>query len=98
MAVVVTVAKGYDLGYIWKTQGQASAGRTPGGYYINAAQAGNRPGGGGAREHKPSVSHPARLLSAGPMTRFTSSAIRGPGTCSAGRVAATRRSPITWPS
>ena len=38
MAVVVTVAKGYDLGYIWKTQGQASAGRTPGGYYINAAQ------------------------------------------------------------
>ena len=44
MAVVVTVAKGYDLGYIWKTQGQASAGRTPGGYYINAAQAGEPPG------------------------------------------------------
>ena len=38
--MVVTVAKGYDLDYIWKTQGQASAGRTPGGYYINAAQAG----------------------------------------------------------
>jgi hypothetical protein len=44
LAVVVTVAKGYDLGYIWKTQGQASAGRTPGGYYINAAQAGEPPG------------------------------------------------------
>ena len=44
MAVVVTVAKGYDLGYIWKTQGQASAVRTPGGYYINAAQAGEPPG------------------------------------------------------
>ena len=44
MAVVVTVAKGYDLGYIWKTQGQASAGRTTGGYYINAAQAGEPPG------------------------------------------------------
>ena len=44
MAVVVTVAKGYDLGYIWKTQGQASAERTPGGYYINAAQAGEPPG------------------------------------------------------
>ena len=44
MAVVVTVAKGYDLGYIWKTQGQASAARTPGGYYINAAQAGEPPG------------------------------------------------------
>jgi hypothetical protein len=37
LAVVVTVAKGYDLGYIWKTQGEA-AGRTAGGYYINAAQ------------------------------------------------------------
>ena len=52
VAVVVTVAKGYDLGYIWKTQGQASAGRTIGGYYINAAQAGEPPGrwsGPGAR-------------------------------------------------
>ena len=28
MAVVVTVAKGYDLGYIWKNQGQAGAERT----------------------------------------------------------------------
>ena len=43
MAVVVTVAKGYDLGYIWKTQGE-TAGRTAGGYYINAAQAGEPPG------------------------------------------------------
>ena len=43
MAVVVTIAKGYDLGYIWKTQGKA-AGRTTGGYYINAAQAGEPPG------------------------------------------------------
>ena len=43
MAVVVTVAKGYDLGYVWKTQGEA-AGRTTGGYYINAAQAGEPPG------------------------------------------------------
>ena len=44
MAVVVTVAKGYDLGYIWKTQGQASAEHAPGGYYINAAQTGEPPG------------------------------------------------------
>jgi hypothetical protein len=44
LAVVVTVAKGYDLGYIWKTQGQTSAERTLGGYYINAAQAGEPPG------------------------------------------------------
>jgi len=39
LAVVVTVAKGYDLGYIWKTQGETAAGR-----YINAAQAGEPPG------------------------------------------------------
>jgi TrwC relaxase len=44
LAVVVTVAKGYDLDYIWKTQEQASGARTPGGYYINAAQAGEPPG------------------------------------------------------
>ena len=43
MAVVVTIAKGYDLGYIWKTQDHA-AGRTTGGYYIDAAQAGEPPG------------------------------------------------------
>ena len=52
MAVVVTVAKGYDLGYIWKTQGAGQRGRTTGGYYINAAQAGEPPGrwwGPGAR-------------------------------------------------
>ena len=43
MAVVVTVAKGYDLGYIWKTQGDAAS-HTVGGYYIDAAQAGEPPG------------------------------------------------------
>ena len=43
MAVVVTVAKGYDLGYIWKTQSEA-AGHAIGGYYVNAAQAGEPPG------------------------------------------------------
>ena len=42
--MVVTVAKGYDLGYIWKTQGQATAEHSAGGYYINAAQAGEPPG------------------------------------------------------
>jgi TrwC relaxase len=44
LAVVVTVAKGYDLGYIWKTQDEAASGRTMGGYYLNAAQAGEPPG------------------------------------------------------
>ena len=31
LAVVVTVGKGYDLGYIWKTQGE-TAGRITGGW------------------------------------------------------------------
>ena len=44
MAAVVTVAKGYDLGYVWKNQGQPGPERSTGGYYINAAQAGEPPG------------------------------------------------------
>jgi len=43
LAVVVTVAKGYDLSYIWKTQDR-TAERAAGGYYLNAAQAGEPPG------------------------------------------------------
>ena len=44
LAVVVTVAKGYDLGYIWRTQAQPGPPRTTGGCYINAAQADEPPG------------------------------------------------------
>src|SRR5215470_1515859 len=45
MAVVVTAAKGYDLGYVWKNQAHKDgAEQTVGGYYINAAQAGEPPG------------------------------------------------------
>jgi hypothetical protein len=46
VAVVVTVAKGYDLGYVWKNQGQKrhEPEKGIGGYYINAAQAGEPPG------------------------------------------------------
>ena len=45
MAVVVTVAKGYDLGYVWKNQAhKEGAEQTVGGYYISAAQAGEPPG------------------------------------------------------
>jgi hypothetical protein len=44
MAVVVTVAKGYDLDYVWKNQGQPGPEQSTGGYYINAAQAGEPPG------------------------------------------------------
>ena len=46
MAVVVTIAKGYDLSYIWKTQDHA-ADRTTGGRYLNAARKENRPAAGG---------------------------------------------------
>src|ERR1035441_2673552 len=44
LAVVVTVAKGYDLDYIWKNQGPGAAERSTGGYHINAAQPGEAPG------------------------------------------------------
>jgi hypothetical protein len=43
LAVVVTIAKGYDLGYIWKTQEHAPE-PAAGGYYLDAAQAGEPPG------------------------------------------------------
>jgi hypothetical protein len=44
MAVVITVAKGYDLDYVWKNQGQPGLERSTGGYYLNGAQAGEPPG------------------------------------------------------
>jgi conjugative relaxase-like TrwC/TraI family protein len=44
VAVVVTAASGYDLGYVWKNQGQPAPERTAGGYYINAARDGEPPG------------------------------------------------------
>ena len=45
MAVVVTAASGFDLGYVWKNQaGHTEPERSAGGYYINAAQAGEPPG------------------------------------------------------
>ncbi len=46
MAVVVTAKSGYDLGYVWKGQGQGQlqGEQSAGGYYINAAQAGEAPG------------------------------------------------------
>ncbi len=97
MAVVVTVAKGYDLGYVWKNQGQAVAEQSTGGYYINAAQGGEPPGrwwGPGAAalglaegeivERRP---YDAVYKQVNPRT----------GRSSAGGVAATRSSPTTWP-
>ena len=43
VAVVVTAASGYDLGYVW--HGAAHTGeRTAGGYYLNASLQGEAPG------------------------------------------------------
>jgi conjugative relaxase-like TrwC/TraI family protein len=46
VAVVVTVAKGYDLGYVWKNQGlsEHQPEKGAGGYYISGAQRGEPPG------------------------------------------------------
>src|SRR5215475_8833673 len=45
VAVVVTAASGFDLGYVWKNQaGRGAAERSAGGYYINAVLAGEPPG------------------------------------------------------
>src|SRR2546430_6119431 len=42
LAVVVTIAKGYDLSYIWKTQ-NPTADRTTGGDHLNTPPAGRPP-------------------------------------------------------
>lgn len=45
MGVIVTVAQGFDLGYVWANQGGGrEAGSSAGGYYIDAAQDGEPPG------------------------------------------------------
>jgi AAA domain/TrwC relaxase len=44
MAVVVTAASGYDLGYVWKGQGQVAPEKSAGGYYMNAALSGEAEG------------------------------------------------------
>lgn len=43
MAVRVSATSGFDLGYVWRNLGGEPE-RTAGGYYINAAQAGEPPG------------------------------------------------------
>jgi hypothetical protein len=45
VGVIVNAVSGYDLGYVWTNQGaQGQPEATAGGYYINAAQAGEPPG------------------------------------------------------
>ena len=41
MAVMATIAKGYDLDYAWRAVGEAYRGA---GYYLAAAEAGEPPG------------------------------------------------------
>ena len=94
LAVVVTIAKGYDLGYTWKTQDH-SAGRTTGGTTSTPPRPGNHPAAGGDREHKPSASPPARESTASRTTRSTSRPTHTPAPNSAGPAAATRPSPTT---
>ena len=65
MAVVVTAASGFDLGYVWKNQaGHSEPERSAGGYYINAAQAVSRQAGGGVLVPRRSGSARARWWSA----------------------------------
>jgi hypothetical protein len=42
LAVIVTLSKGYDLGYIWKQVDQSPA-KDPAGYYIQASESGGEP-------------------------------------------------------
>ena len=96
LAVVVTVAKGYDLGYVWKNQGQPGAEQTTGGYYINAAQAGEPPGrwwGPGAQALGFAA---GQVVEREPYDAVYQQIDPRTGESSAGRAAATRSSPITW--
>jgi TrwC relaxase len=43
VAVVVTAASGYELGYVWRSCGKTGE-RTAGGYYLNASLQGEAPG------------------------------------------------------
>jgi len=96
LAVVVTIAKGYDLGYIWKTHDHTAEPGT-GGYYIDAAQAGEPPGrwwGPGAQALGLTPGQTVQRMPYDAVYRQTD-----PRTgARLGRpAAATRRSPTTWP-
>ena len=94
--MVVTVAKGYDLEYIWKNQGRAGAERSTGGYYINAAQAGEAPGrwwGLGARALG---LLPGQVVKRAPYKAVYQQRDPRPGTSWGGRAAAMPSSLISW--
>jgi hypothetical protein len=72
VAVVVTVAKGYDLGYVWKNQGHKEhlPEKSVGGYYLNAAQHGEPPGRKNARWSRLAGVQRAEVYWAGREQRF----------------------------
>lgn len=78
MAVVVTVAKGYDLDYIWKTQGQPIPSVPAAGTTSTPSRPANHQADGGAPEPKPSASEQVRSSSASRTTRCTSSRTHAP--------------------
>ena len=71
LAVVVTIAKGYDLGYIWKTQDHATPSAPPAATTSTPPRPGNHPAAGGDPAPRPSASPPARSSNASPTTRST---------------------------
>ena len=82
--MVVTVAKGYDLGYVWKNQARPEPSGRPAATTSTPPRPGSRRAGGGGRERKRSASPQARWSSAGRTTRFTSSVDPRTGESSAG--------------
>ena len=78
MAVVVTVAKGYDLDYIWKSQGRLTPSALSAGTTSTPPKPGNHPADGGDTERKPWALPMASSLSASRMTRCTSRSTRAP--------------------
>jgi hypothetical protein len=96
LAVVVTIAKGYDLGYIWKTQNRPAE-RAVGGYYLDAAQAGEPPGrwwGPGA--HALGLT-PGQTVDRQPYDAIYRQTDPRTGARLGRPAAATRPSPTTWP-
>ena len=97
LAVVVTIAKGYDLGYIWKTQDRVRRSAPPAGTTLTPRRPANHPAAGGDPAPRPSASPPARPSTANLTTRSTGRPTRAPAPDSAGPAAATRRSPTISP-
>ncbi len=93
----VTVAKGYDLGHVWKNQGRAGAEQTADGYYINAAaQAGEPAGRWWGPGAEPLGFTPCQVVEHEPYTAVYQQLDPRTGESSAGRAGLTRSTPTTW--